>query len=124
MRFERILCWPKPVQTPHPPVLVGGIGPRVLDRVVRFGDEWMPNRISVDDLTARIAELNERAEQSGRSPIPVTFAGVRPDPARIARIEQAGAHRVFFWLPPERSEVEPAIEQCTAAVEAYRRAGG
>ena len=41
--FERIWCWPKPAQKPHPPVLVGGNGPRVLDRVLAFGDEWMPN---------------------------------------------------------------------------------
>jgi probable F420-dependent oxidoreductase len=46
VNFERIWCWPKPVQQPHPPVLVGGTGAQVLDRVLRFGDEWMPNRLS------------------------------------------------------------------------------
>ena len=124
VRFERIWCWPKPVQRPHPPVLVGGIGPRVLDRVVRFGDEWMPNRLKDEELSTRIGELNARAEQAGRSPIPVTVAGIRPDLARIQNIERAGAHRVFFWLPSAREEFEPAIERCTAAVEDYRRAGG
>src|SRR5881227_2821501 len=43
--FDPIWSWPKPVQKPHPPVLVGGNGERVLERVVAFGDEWMPNRI-------------------------------------------------------------------------------
>ncbi|HEV3229956.1 MAG TPA: LLM class F420-dependent oxidoreductase, partial [Solirubrobacteraceae bacterium] len=43
--FDRILSWPKPLQQPHPPVIVGGNGERVLERVIAFGDEWMPNRI-------------------------------------------------------------------------------
>jgi probable F420-dependent oxidoreductase len=124
VRFERIWCWPKPLQQPHPPVLVGGNGPRVLDRVLRFGDEWMPNRIRLEDLGARIGELRERAEQAGRPEIPVTIAGIRPEPARIERVEQAGAHRVFFWLPPALEQLEPALERVTAAVEEYQRAGG
>jgi probable F420-dependent oxidoreductase len=124
VRFDRIWCWPKPLQRPHPPVLVGGSGARVLDRVLRFGDEWMPNRISTEELSARTLELNERAKQAGRSPIPVTLAGIRPDAARIARVEQAGARRVVFWLPPARDELEPALERCTAAIEEYKRAGG
>jgi len=96
----------------------------VLDRVLGFGDEWMPNRISTEDLAARVTELGTRAEEAGRSPIPVTVAGIRPDPARIERVEHAGADRAFFWLPPDREEVEPEIERCTAAVDEYRRAGG
>ncbi|HKO25978.1 MAG TPA: LLM class F420-dependent oxidoreductase, partial [Solirubrobacteraceae bacterium] len=123
VRFERIWCWPKPLQRPHPPILVGGIGPKVLDRVLRFGDEWMPNRVRTEELAARIRELNERAEETGRSPIPVTIAGARPEAARIERLEQAGAHRVFFWLPPGREELEPALEQCDAAIAEYRLAG-
>ena len=41
--FERIWSWPKPAQRPHPPILVGGNGPGVLDRVLAFGDAWFPN---------------------------------------------------------------------------------
>jgi probable F420-dependent oxidoreductase len=122
--FERIWSWPKPLQHPHPPVLVGGNGPRVVDRVVAFGDEWMPNRIRTEELPARISELQARAEQAGRPEIPVTIAGIRPDAERIARIEQAGAHRVIFWLPPERGQVESALERIGSAVEEYQRAGG
>ena len=61
--FEPIWCWPKPVQEPHPPVLVGGNGERVLERVVAFGDEWMPNRTS--GLTERAAKLQELAADAG-----------------------------------------------------------
>ncbi len=70
VNFERIWCWPKPVQKPHPPVMVGGNGPRVLDRVLAFGDEWMPNRMSDSDLAARVAELRDRASEIGRGQDP------------------------------------------------------
>src|SRR5437588_342186 len=72
--FDPIWSWPKPLQRPHPPVLVGGTGERVLDRVLAFGDEWMPNRVSDDEqLAARIAELQRRAGEAGRGSIPVTL---------------------------------------------------
>src|SRR3954464_11047749 len=54
--FDPIWAWPKPAQKPHPPILVGGKGERVIDRVVRYGDEWMPNiaRDDIDNLARRI----------------------------------------------------------------------
>ena len=58
-----IWSWPKPAQWPHPPVLVGGNGPTVLDRVLAFGDAWMPNYIPGEDLAARIEELRSRADR-------------------------------------------------------------
>ena len=99
--FERIWCWPKPAQKPHPPVLVGGNGPRVLDRVLAYGDEWMPNRMSDEDLAARIGELNARASEAGREPIPVTVVGMAPDPERIERLG-AGRRSPRGVLAPAR----------------------
>src|SRR5436190_900736 len=48
--FDPLWSWPKPLQQPHPPVWVGGSSPKVIDRVVRFGDGWMPNRVPLDEL--------------------------------------------------------------------------
>ncbi len=125
VRFDRIWCWPKPRQRPHPPVLVGGNGPRVLDRVLAFGDEWMPNRVRDDEIIPRFEELGRRAAEVGRDPIPITVAGMMRDPARIERFERAGVHRGLFWLPASgRDEVEQAFERYTAAAEEYRRGGG
>ena len=59
--FDPIWSWPKPVQKPHPPVILGGLGEKVLDRVLDYGDEWMPNRVEPAELKPRIAELRERA---------------------------------------------------------------
>src|SRR5205807_8611691 len=100
VHFERIWSWPKPLQKPHPPILLGGNGPRVIDRVLAYADEWMPNRISEDDqMIARFKDLAARAQEVGRDPIPITIAGLMRDPARIERFERAGVHRGFFWLP-------------------------
>src|SRR5688572_6705929 len=72
--FDPIWCWPKPVQKPGPPVLVGGNGPRVLKRVLRFGDEWLPNRVGDDDfMIGQIEELQRLAKEAGRDPIPVSL---------------------------------------------------
>ena len=107
--FERIWCWPKPVQEPHPPVLVGGNAERVLDRVVAFGDEWMPNRFS--GLTERIETLNRLAEEAGRGPIPVTLSGAKPDMELIERGEELGVHRCTFYIAPaDASESERRLD--------------
>ena len=110
--FEPIWCWPKPVQSPHPPILIGGNGPRVLERVVAYGDAWMPNPMSPDVLAGRIADLQSLAASAGRDPIPVSLFGSRPDGASVARFAEAGVERVTFWVPSEgRDTVLPLVEQ-------------
>jgi probable F420-dependent oxidoreductase len=124
VNFERIWCWPKPAQKPHPPVMVGGNGPRVLDRVLAFGDEWMPNRMSVEDLAARIAELGVRASEVGRSRIPVTVVGARPDAAGIEALAGIGVDRIVFWLPQDGFDaVEDGFGRYMSAINQFRRAG-
>ena len=108
--FDAIWCWPKPIQKPHPPVLVGGNGERVLDRVVAFGDEWMPNRAS--GLGERIEKLNRLAEEAGRGPIPVTLSGAKPDRKLIERGEEAGVHRCTFYIAPaDAGETERQLDE-------------
>jgi probable F420-dependent oxidoreductase len=98
--FEPIWCWPKPVQDPHPPVVVGGNGERVLDRVLAYGDEWMPNRGGPEEIGGRVEELRRRAGEAGRGHIPVGYYGVRPEPDKVERFRQAGLDRCIFYLPP------------------------
>ncbi len=122
VNFERIWSWPKPVQEPHPPILVGGNGPRVLDRVVAYGDEWIPNRIGdVESMVGTIEELQRKAKEAGRGPIPVTIAGMTRDPAKIEALERAGVHRSVFWLPSRGpAEIEQKMDVCAEAARMYR----
>jgi probable F420-dependent oxidoreductase len=99
--FGPIWQWPKPIQKPHPPILVGGRGEKVLDRVVAYGDEWIPNRVrSPEELGERIAELQRRAEAAGRDPIPVTVFGAKAEPRLLDRLRDAGVTRSLFYVRP------------------------
>jgi probable F420-dependent oxidoreductase len=117
--FDPIWSWPKPVQKPHPPILIGGNGPKVLDRVLAFGDEWLPNRIDDEaKFFARVGELQERARAVGRAPIPVTFSGAPSKPDLIGRMAEAGIHRcVFYVRPGPADEMERHIDRRAALVE-------
>jgi probable F420-dependent oxidoreductase len=112
VKFERIWSWPKPQQRPHPPVIVGGGGPGVLDRVLAFGDAWMPN-FRVPDVLGRAEQLRARADR----PIDLMVMGIPADPNAIEAYEKAGFRRVLHWLPSAgRSVVERAMERYEAAI--------
>jgi probable F420-dependent oxidoreductase len=112
--FERIWSWPKPAQWPHPPVLVGGNGPTVLDRVLAFGDAWFPNW-GRGQVLERIPELHERAADAGRT-IPVCAIGVPADARVLERCREAGVARAIHWLPSAgRGVIERALDRYEAA---------
>ena len=113
VQFRDVTQWPKPVQQPHPPVWVGGMGKRVFDRVLAYGDGWFPNWDT--DIEDRMAELQRRAEEAGRGRIPVTFFGAAEVPAQLERLRAAGVDRVLFYLPPRPAdEVEAAADRIAA----------
>ncbi|WP_256642112.1 MULTISPECIES: TIGR03619 family F420-dependent LLM class oxidoreductase [Streptomyces] len=122
--FEGVWSWPKPAQWPHPPVMIGGMGPRVLDRVLAYGDAWLPDFGDEETLTrtlGRIPELHKRAEDAGRAPVPVVLAGVPHDPRVLERCERAGVTRVLTLLPAAgRGVVERYLERYEAAIAAWR----
>jgi probable F420-dependent oxidoreductase len=113
--FDRVWCWPKPVQKPHPPVLVGGVGEKVIDRVLAYGDEWIPNRVKdPEELGERIAELQRRAEAAGRGQIPVTVFGAKSEVGFLEGLREAGVTRALFYLRPgEPGEVERHLDKLT-----------
>jgi probable F420-dependent oxidoreductase len=119
--FDPIWCWPKPVQKPHPPVLVGGVGDKVLDRVVAYGDEWIPNRVkSPEALGERVAELQRSAEAAGRERIPVTVFGAKPEVRLLERLRTAGVTRsLFYLLPSEPAEVERQLDELTKVMREW-----
>jgi probable F420-dependent oxidoreductase len=111
VNFDAIASWPKPVQQPGPPVLIGGNGERVLDRVLRYGDGWIPNQET--GLAGRIAELRQRA---GRH-VPVTYFGAPSDDGVLDRMQAAGVDRVCFDLPSAPADtVLPELDRLAALV--------
>ena len=118
VNFDRIWSWPKPVQQPHPPILVGGTGPKALDRVLGYGDVWMPNRVAEPaDLKLRIAELRERA---GRH-FPVTYFGADPTDEFVSALADAGVDRALLQLPDADADtVLPLVEQYAELAARHR----
>jgi probable F420-dependent oxidoreductase len=96
VRFGPIRQEPKPVQRPHPPVLIGGEGPGVLERVAVYGDGWLPN--DHPEVLDRIAELHDLAA-IGRGPLPVSVYAMPDDERAVARYAEAGIERCVFNLP-------------------------
>ena len=122
VNFDPIWQWPKPVQQPHPPILVGGDGPGTLQRVIEYGDEWMPipGRSGVP-FRERIAELQRLAAEAGRGQIPVSLFGVRPDPDVIQGYEADGVTRCLFRLPSAPAdEVLPILARCAEVARSFR----
>ena len=120
VKFEPLWSWPKPVQKPYPPIVVGGNGPNTLKRVVAYGDEWMPIRGRGAALEERIAELQRLAADGGRRPIPVTLFQAAPDPSEIERLAARGVERFVFGLPSaEAQEVLPLVRKYAELVEAF-----
>jgi probable F420-dependent oxidoreductase len=114
VNFDGIRSYPKPFQTPHPPVLMGGDGPTTFDRVIEFCDGWMPIGYRMNNVAEKIAALRQRAEAAGRDPksISITIFGAQPERAAIEELERAGVERGIFMLPSaERDVVLPMLDK-------------
>ena len=118
--FEKIWSWPKPVQKPHPPILLGGETKYTLRRVMEFCDGWFPRGRGFDDPKAEMARLKSFADEAGRDikTVSTTLFGTKPDAGYVEQCRAAGLDRALFALPPEgRDAVMPVIEQYTAYLE-------
>ena len=102
VHFDPIWQWPKP-EVPVP-VLVGGNGPRVEDRVLRYADGWMPNMKDLGELRERVAALRERAG----SHVPVTFYGATP--GTLEELSDIGVDRALIVLETVPEPPIPSIQ--------------
>jgi len=127
VNFDKMWAYPKPMQRPHPPILMGGDGTTTFDRVVEYCDGWMPisgrPQSGGPSLQEKIAMLRRQAEEAGRDPASINITtfrgpdGSQPEPDAIRRLEEAGVDRVIFGLPSaERDTVLPIIDQCAKLI--------
>jgi probable F420-dependent oxidoreductase len=114
VNFDKMWSYPKPVQKPHPPILMGGDGPTTFGRVIEFCDGWMPIGFRMTNVSEKIAELHQRAEQAGRDPqsISITIFAAKPEAAAIEELASAGVERAVFMLPPaDRETALPLVDK-------------
>jgi len=110
--FPLVKSYPKPLQKPHPPVLLGGSAKNVLQRIVAWGDGWLPNRVTPEQLRESRATLDRLAVEAGRDPSVITISvhGQPADRGLIARLHEAGANRVIVRLDAVKTEAEMAAQ--------------
>jgi probable F420-dependent oxidoreductase len=123
--FDPIWARPKPLQQPHPPILVGGNGAGVCDRVLAYGDEWMPNAMpDAEALQERIRAFHERAQAAGRR-LGVTLYAAPAKAQAIGDYERAGVHRyVFHMQSAGRDDTERRLDHLDGVISEYRGASG
>jgi len=107
VNFDKMKQWPKPRQTPHPPIIVGGGFPHAARRAVRYGDGWIPR----DDWLERdgigiLDQFRDMAKEAGRDPasLPISLFRVPDRIERLRQYEELGIDRVVFSLPAEKED--------------------
>lgn len=120
VNFDKIWAYPKPVQKPHPPILMGGDGPTTFDRVIEYCDGWIPIGLRSPNLPEKIADLRRRAEAAGRDPksLSVSIFGATPDRSAADDLEKAGAERMIYYVPSaDRDSVLPALDKYATIIK-------
>jgi probable F420-dependent oxidoreductase len=121
VQVVKMRTWPKPSQTPHPPVIVGGAFPHSARRAIRYGDGWVPNasRPQYADVTEFLPQFRQMAEEAGRDPatIPVTIFGAQADADRLKRYRDQGIARAVVSLPSAKGEeILPVLDRWAGLV--------
>jgi F420-dependent oxidoreductase-like protein len=120
-QLRQARCEPKPVQRPHPPIVIGGTGPRrTLPAVARHADHWNHPGASPEDWQRTRDQLHERCADIGRDPSEITTSiHVRVDweepkaaADECARWKEAGLDLAILYLPTPHTSahLEPVAE--------------
>ena len=120
--FPLVKSYPKPLQKPYPPIILGGMAKNVLRRVVTHADGWLPNRVTPADVEESRKKLDAMAAEAGRDPKSITISvyGQQPEHDVVHSLLNAGADRVV--VRPEHVETEKEMgEQLERMAEAVLR---
>ena len=126
VNFDPMMAWPKPVQKPHPPVIVGGAFPYSARRAIRYGDGWIPQaaRGSYNEIGDLIPEFRKMATEAGRNPdeIAITVWFPRRDVDLMKRYADLGVERVVFNLDSEGADkVVPVMDEIAEFMQKAER---
>jgi probable F420-dependent oxidoreductase len=125
VNFPPMMTWPKPIQKPHPPVIVGGAYPHGVRRAIAYGDGWVPNarRPAYGDVLNVLPQVEEMLRAAGRDPktLPITVYQMPEDLDLIKRYRDRGVERAVFELPSAKAdEVLPMLDKCAKLMQSVR----
>ncbi len=126
VKFGPMMSWPKPVQKPHPPVIVGGAFPYSARRAIRYGDGWIPQaaRTGYTEIADMIPEFRKMASEAGRDPstIAITVWNPKRDADLMKRYQDLGVSRVVFSLELEKTDaIVPVMDGWAALMGEVNR---
>lgn len=108
---------PKPVQKPHPPIVVGGNSDATVRRIIRHGAGWMSNPHPPEMLKRRVQQIRDGA---GHDVLLTTF-GTPVDPGYWEVLEELGYQQANLLLPTRpRDESLRMLDQFAERVAGYR----
>ena len=113
VQFDRIWSWPKPVQKPHPPILLGGETKHSLRRIMEFCDGWFPRMRNFEDPAQEMARFHAAAEEYGRDPrtLSTSLFGAPAKREFLDACAGSGLDRAIFTIPSEgRDKVMPLLD--------------
>ena len=123
VNFDPMMTWPKPVQKPHPPILVGGAFPYSARRAIRYGDGWMPQvtEYAKTELGELVPRFRQMAAEAGRDadsiPISIWYRSV--DTNQLKRYRDLGVDRVITSLDSAKAdEILPVLDRWAEAIRA------
>jgi probable F420-dependent oxidoreductase len=119
VQFSPSASYPKPHQTPHPPIIMGGGGgPVTFRHIVEYCDGWIPIHGRSDPLE-KLPLLHQMCEEAGRDPASIEI-GIYGCPMRASDVERyrdAGVDRVVFWLPADDpDQVMAAVDHAATLI--------
>ncbi len=116
VNFPPMKAWPKPVQKPHPPIILGGAFPYGARRAIRYGDGWVPHasRPEYGDVSDFLPQFRKMAEEAGRDPasLPLTMFRIVESLDRLRHYRDIGIARVVITIPSEPApQVLPLLDR-------------
>ncbi|MFZ9629611.1 MAG: TIGR03619 family F420-dependent LLM class oxidoreductase [Ilumatobacteraceae bacterium] len=122
VNFESSWAWPKPVQRPHPPIVIGASPtPRHFEHIIEYGDAWMPieGRFEVDQSWT---DLRRAAADAGRDPASLRLGvfNAQPDLAHLEHLRSIGTSWIALGLPPlDRDAALAKMDEYAPLVAAF-----
>jgi probable F420-dependent oxidoreductase len=120
VNFEAIWSWPKPVQKPHPPIIMGAASSWGRERVAQYCDGWVPLPAQMKNIAAELADLKTRLIRHGRklSDIEISFFWAPTDADELKRYRDLGVHRAIMACPAESKDATLKLLDSHAALMA------
>ena len=114
VNFEPSWVYPKPVQQPGPPVLMGCQGKVGMRHVIEYADGWCPLDAFFRDIRASVERFRASLAEAGRDPdsVPITmYCFSRPTEEKLALYQELGVERTVFGAPDEADKHQRFLDR-------------